>query len=90
MNDTIQNMLDPVAQYFNGTFETHGAVAEGMDYNSPEAQITRFAQLEKIFDGHQGKFSVWITAVGTERFRITCKSAVMSLIMWGMTYQTSW
>lgn len=50
MTNTIQNTLDSVVRYFNNTFEKHGAMAEGVDYNSSEAQILRFAQLEKILD----------------------------------------
>lgn len=50
MTDSIQNTLDSVVNYFNNTYQKHGAVAEGVDYNSTDAQVMRFAQLEKILD----------------------------------------
>lgn len=43
-------ILDDVAKYYTGKLEEHGATPQGVDWNSPESQELRFAQLCKIID----------------------------------------
>ena len=40
-----QQILDRVERYYSGRFAAHGATAQGVDWNSPESQEVRFAQL---------------------------------------------
>ena len=44
----VNSTLEKVVDRFNEKFEEHGAVGKGVDYNSDEAQILRFAQLVKL------------------------------------------
>lgn len=41
---------DRVEEYYTGKVQTHGATALGVDWNSPESQRLRFAQLVKVID----------------------------------------
>jgi SAM-dependent methyltransferase len=40
-----ERILDAVERYYSGRFAEHGATARGVDWNSPESQEVRFAQL---------------------------------------------
>jgi SAM-dependent methyltransferase len=43
-------LLDKVAHYYSDRVQAHGCTARGVDWNSPESQQLRFAQLLKICD----------------------------------------
>jgi len=58
VSDEIESTLAEVVGFFEGRFAEHGAVPQGVDYNSVAAQVTRFQQLEKILEGHAGRFSL--------------------------------
>jgi predicted TPR repeat methyltransferase len=50
------DLLARVAGYYSGKFAAHGATAAGVDWNSPESQALRFAELSQLFE--PGPFSV--------------------------------
>jgi SAM-dependent methyltransferase len=52
------SILGRVERYYSGRFAEHGATARGVDWNSPESQELRFAQLLKACEGEQGPFSL--------------------------------
>jgi SAM-dependent methyltransferase len=54
---TYDNILESVGRYYSEKIQEHGATARGVDWNSPESQRLRFAQLLKIC-GHAGPFSI--------------------------------
>ena len=58
MSKNIDKTLESVVDYFNDSFQQYGAKAEGVDYNSEEAQIRRFSELEKILDKATDKFTL--------------------------------
>lgn len=49
-----QERLDKIRQYFQEKLDTFGASPRGADWNSPEAQNTRFAQLAKVITPAMG------------------------------------
>jgi SAM-dependent methyltransferase len=49
--------LDDVERYYTGRFSAHGATARGVDWNGPESQELRFAQLARVVD-RDGAFSL--------------------------------
>ncbi|SRR6266581_6304071 len=50
-------ILEKVARYYTGRIEEFGPTPRGVDWNSPESQLTRFAQLSKAF-GDARQFSL--------------------------------
>jgi SAM-dependent methyltransferase len=48
---------DRVEKYYTEKVQTHGATALGVDWNSPESQRLRFAQLVKVID-HEKPFTI--------------------------------
>lgn len=46
-----EEILDRVERYYSGRFAEHGTTAQGVDWNSSESQLTRFAQLLKVCEG---------------------------------------
>ena len=48
-----QHLLRDVATYYSGKIATHGAVPQGVDWNSKEGQDLRFDQLCHLFDVDQ-------------------------------------
>jgi SAM-dependent methyltransferase len=44
----VGSVLDLVAQYYSGKLAEHGPTPRGVDWNSPESQELRFAQLLRI------------------------------------------
>lgn len=44
----MSDIRDRVERYYSGKFAEHGATAQGVDWNSPESQELRFAQLLRI------------------------------------------
>ena len=56
MNDD-NTRRDRVREYYTATFRTHGASPRGVDWNSDEAQRTRFHELARILPT-AGRFSV--------------------------------
>ncbi len=46
--------MEKVYAYFDNTLKTHGATAQGADWNSPRAQEVRFDQLLKIIKEPRG------------------------------------
>jgi len=51
------NIIDQVEQYYTEKVRLHGATARGVDWNSPESQGLRFAQLLKVRD-HEAPFTI--------------------------------
>ena len=51
------SFLEDVERYYTGMFEAHGATAHGVDWNGPESQALRFAQLARVID-RPGSFSL--------------------------------
>src|SRR5436190_15317719 len=51
------SILEKVAGYYSGRIGEFGATPKGVDWNSPESQRVRFAQLAKAF-GAARKFSL--------------------------------
>jgi SAM-dependent methyltransferase len=47
---SFTNILSTVQEYYDEKIRTHGPVARGVDWNSPESQELRFAQLVKLID----------------------------------------
>jgi SAM-dependent methyltransferase len=47
---SFNNILAHVQEYYDEKIRTHGPVARGVDWNSPESQELRFAQLVKLID----------------------------------------
>jgi SAM-dependent methyltransferase len=54
---THGGIRDRVEEYYTGKVQTHGATALGVDWNSPESQRLRFAQLVKVID-NGGPFTI--------------------------------
>jgi hypothetical protein len=54
---SIEDTQKKLEAYFVEKLETHGATAQGVDYNSPQAQEIRFEQLVKVINPTQ-PFSV--------------------------------
>src|SRR5687767_14946830 len=52
------SILGRVERYYTGRFAEHGATARGVDWNSPESQELRFAQLLKACEGAEEPFSL--------------------------------
>jgi SAM-dependent methyltransferase len=50
---TFNKKLDDIRSYFQEKFDIHGATPRGADWNSVQAQFTRFEQLTKIIDQQQ-------------------------------------
>jgi SAM-dependent methyltransferase len=50
---SFNNILTRVQEYYDEKIRTHGPVARGVDWNSPESQELRFAQLVKLIDPSQ-------------------------------------
>jgi len=48
---SLDEAIEKYRSYFNEKIMRFGAVPEGVDYNGPEAQAIRFAQLLRIIDG---------------------------------------
>lgn len=46
----MDKFLEETIKYFESELEKHGPSALGVNYNSPEAQSVRFAQIFKLFD----------------------------------------
>lgn len=44
-------VLEKIDRYYTARLREHGATPQGVDWNSREAQETRFGQLYKLFDG---------------------------------------
>jgi SAM-dependent methyltransferase len=53
----LQKITRPVAEYYGRKLSLHGAVPQGVDWNSRESQVLRFEQLLKIHDSKVG-FSI--------------------------------
>ena len=53
-----EEILDQVERYYSGRFAEHGATARGVDWNSPESQELRFAQLLKLCPDSSSSFSI--------------------------------
>jgi SAM-dependent methyltransferase len=51
-------LLGPVERYYTAKVEEHGTVPAGVDWNSPESQELRFAQLLKVCDRPRDPFSI--------------------------------
>lgn len=51
------SFLEDVERYYTGKFSAHGATARGVDWNGPESQELRFAQLARVID-RPGAFSL--------------------------------
>jgi SAM-dependent methyltransferase len=49
----VDEALEKYRSYFNEKIKRFGAVPQGVDYNGPEAQAIRFAQLLRIIDGRR-------------------------------------
>jgi SAM-dependent methyltransferase len=45
------DVLRRVAAYYSAKVASHGTTARGVDWNSPESQELRFAQIERLLDG---------------------------------------
>ena len=54
---SLNNILSRVQAYYDDKIRTHGPTARGVDWNSPESQLLRFAQLLKLID-YSRSFSV--------------------------------
>src|SRR5215207_7939077 len=54
---SFNNILAQVQEYYDEKIRTYGPVARGVDWNSPESQQLRFAQLLKLID-HSRPFTV--------------------------------
>jgi SAM-dependent methyltransferase len=50
---TFTNIFESVKQYYSAKIATHGATAQGVDWNSAESQLLRFEQLLKVCDLRQ-------------------------------------
>ena len=55
MSDSI---LRDVGKYYSGKFEQYGPTPGGVDWNSAESQVLRFAQLLRVTEGHGEQFSL--------------------------------
>lgn len=53
----VEELLAAQDRYYQRTLEEHGATPKGVDWNSPEAQEGRFAQLLKVCE-QPGRFSL--------------------------------
>jgi SAM-dependent methyltransferase len=49
--------LSDVERYYTERFATHGPTARGVDWNGPDSQALRFAQLARVID-RPGRFSL--------------------------------
>lgn len=49
----VDEALEKYRSYFNEKIKRFGAVPQGVDYNGPEAQAIRFAQLLRIIDSRR-------------------------------------
>ena len=47
------NILGSVERYYSEKIRTHGAIAQGVDWNSADSQRLRFVQLLKLIDRNQ-------------------------------------
>jgi SAM-dependent methyltransferase len=52
------SLLGRVERYYSGRFADHGPTARGVDWNSPESQELRFAQLLRVCEGAEQPFSL--------------------------------
>lgn len=50
MADTNSDLLAPVARYYSDKLREFGTQPRGVDWNGPEGQLIRFAQLCKVID----------------------------------------
>ncbi len=57
MADDRTELLSEVAAYYARTLAEHGETARGVDWNGPESQTLRFAQVTRILDA-PGPFSI--------------------------------
>jgi SAM-dependent methyltransferase len=57
MTTMHSDILATVKTYYAGKVRKHGPTPRGVDWNSPEAQRTRFAQFVRLIDG-SGSFSI--------------------------------
>jgi SAM-dependent methyltransferase len=51
------SLIEAVERYYSGKFAEHGPCARGVDWNSPESQELRFAQLVRVI-GETDRFSL--------------------------------
>jgi SAM-dependent methyltransferase len=49
-----RQLLDEVAAYYNGKLAEYGPSHRGADWSTEEAQILRFSQLSRVFEGDKG------------------------------------
>lgn len=49
MAETVDTILDQVADYYSAKLAKHGETSRGVDWNGPESQSLRFAQLSRVF-----------------------------------------
>lgn len=57
MCDGEETITKSVARYYTARVQQHGPTPQGVDWNSPEGQRLRFAQLLRAVDG-EGSFSI--------------------------------
>jgi SAM-dependent methyltransferase len=57
MTSEREALLSAVEAYYDGRLREHGTTARGVDWNSPESQRVRFAQLIRLLDTG-GRFSI--------------------------------
>lgn len=48
MSSPHSELLNPIAEYYSGRLQEHGATPRGVDWNGEESQFLRFAQLAKL------------------------------------------
>lgn len=59
----LHQLLEPVAAFYNDAIQRHGAVAEGVNWKSAEAQNFRFRYLTGVIDD-KGKAGVSVADLG--------------------------
>lgn len=57
MDDTGHGIIRTVADYYSDKVRTHGATPRGVDWNDPDSQALRFAQISRVLP-ESGPFSV--------------------------------
>lgn len=55
---SADSLLERVERYYSGRFAEHGPTPSGVDWNSPESQELRFAQLLRVCEGAPQPFSI--------------------------------
>jgi SAM-dependent methyltransferase len=53
----FETIRDKVGRYYSGRLHEHGASARGVDWNSEESQVLRFAQLARVLPASE-RFSI--------------------------------